>query len=78
MRKNTLKSVSKAVGKSLASEKALKTYGWAVMSGIIFGVSGLIAGAEMAAVVKATSVAVALKSPAYWAYEIAWAWGFSK
>ena len=56
----------------LAHEKFLKTLGWALVSGVIFGVSGLLAGAEVAAVAKATAVAVSLKTPAYYLYEVVW------
>ena len=63
--------------KHIHGEKALKTYGWAVISGIIFFASGLFAGAEVGPVLVATATAVALKTPFYWLWEHAFdaLWG---
>ena len=55
--------------KHVRGEKALKTYGWAVISGIIFFGSGLVAGAQLGALLVATLIAVALKTPFYWLWE---------
>jgi hypothetical protein len=55
--------------KHVHSEKALKTYGWAVISGIIFFGSGLLAGAEFCPLLIGTGTAVALKTPFYWLWE---------
>lgn len=56
----------------LTHPKAVKTYAWAVVSGLVFLASGLAAGAELAPVLKATALAVALKSPVYAAFEVIW------
>ena len=63
--------------KHVRSEKALKTYGWAVISGFIFFGSGLLAGAEVLSLLVATGTAVALKTPFYWLWEHAFEalWG---
>ena len=55
--------------KHVRGEKAVKTYGWAVISGIIFFGSGLVAGAESFSLLVATGTAVALKTPFYWLWE---------
>src|SRR5712692_3054043 len=59
--------------KHVHSEKALKTYGWAVISGMIFFGSGLLAGAEFCPLLVGTGTAVALKTPFYWLWEHAFA-----
>jgi hypothetical protein len=63
--------------KHIRSEKAVKTYGWAVISGIIFFVSGVLAGAEVCPLLIGTGTAVALKTPFYWLWEHAFdaVWG---
>lgn len=52
----------------------VKTFGWAILSGIIFLLSALVAGADFWPAWWATVIAVVCKTPAYAGYE----WAFHK
>jgi hypothetical protein len=62
------------MSKHLTSGKAVKTYGWAIISGLLFFFSGIAAGgwSQWWPMLVATLTCVALKTPVYWLYEHSW------
>jgi hypothetical protein len=52
----------------------LKTVGWAIISGTIFFVSAIANSCPWEAALIATLIATASKTPAYPAWEVAFAW----
>jgi hypothetical protein len=60
--------------KHLWSEKVGKTLGWALVSGLLFFLSGIagVGWEQWGAMVWATLTCVALKTPVYWLYEHGW------
>lgn len=53
----------------MGNKVAVKTIGWAAVSGGIFFVSAIIGGSDMKTAAIATGIAVAAKTPAYTAFE---------
>ena len=64
--------------KHLCGPKAVKTYGWALISGLLFFLSGLAAGGGVWPIFVGTLLAVALKTPVYWLYEHAFDWSVAR